>query len=127
MIRQWLIYERFCFQNRMKYHLLMIAIVLVFLYWITSTDRSINGMIGSIVSDFQTKGPNVIQLEGFRGGGGYRGGGHGGGHGGGGHRGGYGGGYGGGSSWWPFYWWPFYAMYDDSYVETDYYPVTIGV
>jgi len=129
----------------MKY-LLIITVVLCFLFWLTSKDRSLKGMVGAIAADFQTKGRNVFEIEGFHGqGGGHggsgisgisgggHGGGHYGGHGGHGRHAGYGGrhgGYGGSGGWgWPWYWWPFYAVYDDepTYVDTDYYPVTIGL
>ena len=105
----------------MKWFILpAVFIVLIFLYWLTSKDRSPSAMIESITSDFKSIDPNPLEIkETFRGGyGGGRHGGHGN-HGsrheGGSHR-NHGGSYGGyrGSyrsygvsngwrSWWPFY------------------------
>jgi len=132
---------------------LLISAVLVFLFWLTSKDRSVHGMVDSIASDFKSVGPNPLEMrEGFHGTGGHggHGGGHGGSHGGshgGGHSGGHGGVYrshggyrsvGGGSyrsigsgGWgWPWYWWPFYTIYDTDYpvyTQDMYYPVSIGL
>lgn len=94
---------------------LIIFSVLVILFWYTSKDRSIKGMIESIVSDFQLKGPNALAIqEAFHGGHGcgYGGGGYGGG------GGGYGYGRGRGGSWsCPWFWQPLYepAEYTNTY------------
>jgi len=136
---------------------LFISVVLIFLFWATSKDRSVHGMIDSIASDFKSVGPNPLEIkESFHGGNGGGHGGHGGlggghgglggGHGGlgGGHRGGHGGlrggygrryinvGSGGGSGWDRGWLWPWYWFYETDqnypeYTETDYYPVTIGL
>ena len=46
--------------------------VLFFLYWLTSKDRSLKGMVGSIVADFESHEPNPLApKEGFHGGRGY--------------------------------------------------------
>ena len=108
--------------------LIIVAVfaVLFFLFWLTSKDRSLKGMIGSITADFESHEPSPFAVkESFRGGHHSVGGGH---HGvGGGHHGSGGGRYhgsggryrsygsgggGGGWGWWPWYWplwdWPYY-------------------
>ncbi len=43
--------------------------VLFFLYWLTSKDRSLKGMVGSIVADFESREPSPLApKEGFHGG-----------------------------------------------------------
>jgi hypothetical protein len=43
--------------------------VLFFLYWLTSKDRSLKGMVGSILADFESSEPNPLApKEGFHGG-----------------------------------------------------------
>jgi len=76
---------------------LLIATILVFLYWLTSKDRSLSAMTESIATDFRSTIPSPFDAkEGFRGSGGSgHGGRHGGGYGGR-HGGGYGGGHGSG-------------------------------
>lgn len=92
--------------------------VLFFLYWLTSKDRTLKGMVGSIVADFESNEPNPLApKEGFRGGYGGHGG-HSTGRGGY-YHGGRGGSGGGGTGW--GWWWPFPLAwpiwYDTEYVE----------
>lgn len=42
---------------------LIIFSILVVLFWYTSKDRSVKGMIESIASDFQLKGPNALAVQ----------------------------------------------------------------
>ena len=43
--------------------------VLFFLYWLTSKDRTLKGMVGSIVADFESNEPSPLApKEGFYGG-----------------------------------------------------------
>jgi hypothetical protein len=47
---------------------LIIAAVLVFLYWLTSKDRSVSAMVESIAADFRSTEPNPLAVkEGFHG------------------------------------------------------------
>jgi hypothetical protein len=45
----------------MKWFILPIAFsVLIFLYWLTSKDRSVNAVVDSIASDFKSIDPNPL-------------------------------------------------------------------
>ena len=39
--------------------------ILFFIFWLTSTDRSINGMVKTITADFESKVPSVLEMEHF--------------------------------------------------------------
>lgn len=46
-----------------------VFVVLFFLYWLTSKDRSLKGMVGSIAADFESHEPSPLApKEGFHGG-----------------------------------------------------------
>ena len=66
MIKQWRTYVKYCLANRMKW--LIIAVILVFLFWLTSKDRSVSAMVESIAADFRSTEPNPLAVkEGFHG------------------------------------------------------------
>jgi hypothetical protein len=66
MIKQCYNYVKYCLANRMKW--LMIAVILVFLYWLTSKDRSVSAMVESIAADFRSTEPSPFAVkEGFHG------------------------------------------------------------